>query len=96
MNAPVATAVIGGSGLYTLFAPDESERLDVATPYGTAVVTVGELAGRRVAFLTRHGADHSVAPHLINYRANIWALASLGVRAVVSSAAVGKIGRAHV
>jgi 5'-methylthioadenosine phosphorylase len=91
MNEPVATAVIGGSGLYTLFAPDKSERLDIATPYGTAAVTVGELAGRRVAFLTRHGADHSVAPHLINYRANIWALASLGVSAIVSSAAVGGV-----
>jgi 5'-methylthioadenosine phosphorylase len=54
-------------------------------------VTIGELGGRTVAFITRHGADHSVAPHLINYRANIWALASIGVKAILSSSAVGGV-----
>lgn len=104
----VAIAVIGGSGLYSLFADSAEARdsaevdqntdvhhntatHDIATPYGPARVTIGDLAGTRVAFLPRHGADHSVAPHLINYRANIWALASLGVRAIVSSAAVGSV-----
>jgi len=87
----VTVAVIGGSGLYSLFDPAESERRVVETPYGAATVTIGELAGRRIAFLTRHGADHSVAPHQINFRANIWALASLGVRAIVSSSAVGGV-----
>jgi 5'-methylthioadenosine phosphorylase len=92
MQKPAASiAVIGGSGLYRLFDPDQSTRHAVATPYGTAEVTIGERAGRTVAFLTRHGTDHSVAPHLINYRANIWALASLGVRAILSSAAVGGV-----
>jgi len=86
----VTVAVIGGSGLYSLFA-DDAEAHDIATPYGPARVTIGDLAGTRVAFLPRHGVDHSVAPHLINYRANIWALASLGVRAIVSSAAVGSV-----
>ena len=91
-SAPRASiAVIGGSGLYRLFDAASSETLRVATPYGPAEVTIGELGGRTVAFLTRHGVDHSVAPHLINYRANIWALASLGVRAIVSSAAVGGV-----
>jgi len=84
-------AVIGGSGLYTLFDPAESEQRRVETPYGPALVTIGQLAGRRVAFLTRHGIDHSAAPHLINYRANIWALASLGVKVILSSAAVGGV-----
>jgi 5'-methylthioadenosine phosphorylase len=86
-----SVAVIGGSGLYRLFDPERSEQRRLETPYGPADVTVGELGGKRVAFLTRHGADHSVAPHLINYRANIWALASLGVKAIVSSAAVGGV-----
>ena len=90
-DARASLAVIGGSGLYRLFDPDESARLDVPTPYGPADVAIGSLAGRRIAFLTRHGSDHSVAPHLINYRANVWALASLGVRAIVSSAAVGGV-----
>lgn len=81
--------VIGGSGLYELV--DDGETRDIATPYGDARVTIGELAGKRIVFLTRHGANHSVPPHLINYRANIWALASLGVRAIVSSSAVGGV-----
>ncbi|MEA9985550.1 MTAP family purine nucleoside phosphorylase [Subtercola sp. RTI3] len=91
--ATATVAVIGGSGLYSLFDPASSETLTVDTPYGptSSPITVGELGGRRVAFLTRHGSDHSVAPHLINYRANIWALKSLGVRAIVSSAAVGGV-----
>lgn len=84
-------AVIGGSGLYTLFDPAQSEKLRIETPYGSTEVTLGELGGRRAAFLTRHGVDHSVAPHLINYRANIWALASLGVRVILSSSAVGGV-----
>jgi len=92
MTDPTARiAVIGGSGLYTLFDPAESEQRRIETPYGAALVTIGQLGGRTVAFLTRHGVDHSVAPHLINYRANIWALASLGVTAILSSAAVGGV-----
>jgi 5'-methylthioadenosine phosphorylase len=86
-----SVAVIGGSGLYSLFDPESSEQRRIPTPYGPAEVTVGELGGRSVAFLTRHGVDHSVAPHLINYRANIWALASLGVRVILSSSAVGGV-----
>ncbi|WP_150308156.1 MTAP family purine nucleoside phosphorylase [Planctomonas psychrotolerans] len=90
-NLRADIAVIGGSGLYRLFDPESSTSAGIETPYGSSAVTVGELAGRRVAFLARHGTDHSVAPHLINYRANIWALASLGVRVILSSAAVGGV-----
>ncbi|MES2094451.1 MAG: MTAP family purine nucleoside phosphorylase [Actinomycetota bacterium] len=86
-----SVAVIGGSGLYSLFDPAQSEKRRIDTPYGPTEVTLGELGGRRTAFLTRHGVDHSVAPHLINYRANIWALASLGVRVILSSSAVGGV-----
>nr|WP_052542679.1 MTAP family purine nucleoside phosphorylase [Cryobacterium roopkundense] len=91
MSATAQIAVIGGSGLYELFEPGESTTLEIDTPYGHAQVTVGERAGRQVAFLPRHGTGHSEAPHLINYRANIWALASLGVKAIISSAAVGGV-----
>jgi len=91
MDAEVTVAVIGGSGLYSLFDPAESEKRRIETPYGPTEVTLGELGGRRAAFLTRHGVTHSVAPHLINYRANIWALASLGVRVILSSSAVGGV-----
>ena len=88
-------AVIGGSGLYSLFADEVAERRSIPTPYGVVEVTLGELAGRRAAFITRHGKDHSVPPHLINYRANIWALASLGVRTILSSSAVGGVSETY-
>jgi 5'-methylthioadenosine phosphorylase len=83
--------VIGGSGLYELFDADTATDVEVPTPFGptSSPVSVGTMAGRRVAFLTRHGREHSVAPHRINHRANVWALRSLGVRAIVSSSAVG-------
>ncbi|MGY2874249.1 5'-methylthioadenosine phosphorylase [Marmoricola sp. URHA0025 HA25] len=82
-------AVIGGSGLYEFL--DDPVSRTVETPYGepSAVVSVGEVAGRRVAFLPRHGAGHRFPPHLINYRANLWALRSLGVRQVLAPCAVG-------
>lgn len=82
-------AVIGGSGFYS-FLDDPEEHL-VETPYGapSAPVAVGTVAGRRVAFLPRHGAGHEFPPHAINYRANLWALRSLGVRQVLAPCAVG-------
>lgn len=81
--------MIGGSGFYSFL--DDAEEVAVTTPYGdpSAPVTVGEVAGRRVAFLPRHGRAHEYPPHLINYRANLWALASLGVRQVLTPCAVG-------
>ncbi|MCS6587629.1 MTAP family purine nucleoside phosphorylase [Curtobacterium flaccumfaciens] len=87
----VTIGVIGGSGLYQLFEESTADELDVPTPFGptSSPISIGTMAGRRVAFLTRHGREHSVAPHRINHRANVWALRSLGVRAIVSSSAVG-------
>lgn len=81
--------VIGGSGFYS-FLDDVSE-IRVETPYGAPSdsLFVGEVAGRRVAFLPRHGRDHHLPPHKINYRANLWALRSLGVRQVIGPCAVG-------
>jgi 5'-methylthioadenosine phosphorylase len=83
-------AVIGGSGFYEfLTEPRQVESLE--TPYGVASgpVSIGEVAGRQVAFLARHGAGHEYPPHLINYRANLWLLRSLGVRQVLAPCAVG-------
>ncbi|MGW4891548.1 S-methyl-5'-thioadenosine phosphorylase [Kitasatospora sp. NPDC004240] len=81
--------VIGGTGLYALL--DEITEVSVDTPYGppSDSLLVGEAAGRRVAFLPRHGRDHLLPPHRINYRANLWALRSLGVRQVLGPCAVG-------
>ncbi|QZY30420.1 S-methyl-5'-thioadenosine phosphorylase [Nocardioides coralli] len=84
-------AVIGGSGFYA-FLSDAEEHV-VETPYGdpSAPVAIGSVAGRRVAFLPRHGRHHEFPPHRINYRANAWALRSLGVRQVLAPCAVGSL-----
>ncbi|MQS11249.1 S-methyl-5'-thioadenosine phosphorylase [Streptomyces kaniharaensis] len=81
--------VIGGSGLYALL--DDVTEVRVDTPYGppSDALFLGEVAGRRVAFLPRHGRGHGLPPHRINYRANLWALHSLGVRQVLGPCAVG-------
>jgi 5'-methylthioadenosine phosphorylase len=83
--------VIGGSGLYALLG--DATELAVETPYGrpSDPVVVGQVSGRRVAFLPRHGNDHRFPPHRIPYRANLWALRSLGVRQVVAPCAVGSL-----
>jgi len=85
----VTVAVIGGSGLYALLDGAQEHVLD--TPYGAPSdpVTVATVAGRRVAFLPRHGRDHRFPPHRIPYRANLWALRALGARQVVAPCAVG-------
>jgi 5'-methylthioadenosine phosphorylase len=90
-NSRADFGVIGGSGFYSLF--EEAEAVAVATPYGqpSAEVTVGTLAGHRVAFLPRHGVDHRFPPHRVPYRANLWALRSVGVRQVVTGSAVGSL-----
>ncbi len=90
MSTPVADiAVIGGTGFYAFL--EDAEEHAVSTPYGdpSAPVAVGTVAGRRVAFLPRHGRHHDFPPHRINYRANLWALGSLGVRQVLAPCAVG-------
>ena len=90
MPAPRATvAVIGGSGFYEFL--HDAHEVEVPTPYGdpTAPVAVGDVGGTTVAFLPRHGKGHAFPPHLINYRANLWALRSLGVRQVLAPCAVG-------
>ncbi|MEV7303005.1 S-methyl-5'-thioadenosine phosphorylase [Streptomyces clavifer] len=92
VNAETGTAdigVIGGSGFYS-FLEDVTE-VQVDTPYGAPSdsLFLGEIAGRRVAFLPRHGRGHHLPPHRINYRANLWALRSVGVRQVLGPCAVG-------
>ncbi len=84
-------AVIGGTGVDhpELLSKLSRERVD--TPYGMVRLTVGEVSAAKVAFVARHGEEHSVPPHLVNYRANIWALKELGVKKVISTAAVGSL-----
>ncbi len=86
-------ALIGGSGLTQLSNLEVTRHQIVRTPYGepSAPLIFGKLRGREVVFLARHGIGHTIAPHEVNYRANIWALHALGVSRVVSVASVGGI-----
>ncbi len=91
MKTAEPVGIIGGSGFYSLL-DDATEHL-APTPYGepSGPVTVGTLADRPVAFVARHGSEHRFAPHVVPYRANLWALRSLGARQVVSLSAVGSL-----
>lgn len=86
-------AVIGGSGLSQLANLEIRQRKVARTPFGepSGPLTVGALQGRELVFLARHGYGHTIAPHQVNYRANLWALREMGVEEVVSVASVGGI-----
>lgn len=86
-------AIIGGSGLAKLSVLKNTRRQVVRSPYGepSGALTFGELAGSEVVFLARHGYGHTIAPHEINYRANIWVLKELGVQGVFAVATVGGV-----
>ena len=86
-------AIIGGSGLTQLSTLQIIRREVARTPYGepSGALTFGLLNEREVVFLARHGYGHTIPPHIVNYRANIWALKHAGARAIVSVASVGSI-----
>ncbi len=87
--------IFGGSGLYSLL--ETSESITVDTPYGptSSPLHRGTIAGRSVVFLPRHGAHHELPPHRVNFRANLWAMQSVGVRAILSPCSVGSL-QAHL
>lgn len=87
----VSVAVIGGSGFYELPELSAIEEVVVPTPFGDVVLQLGSLSDRRMAFMARHGVDHKLPPHKINYRANMWALHSIGVSEIFAFNAVGGI-----
>lgn len=92
MATPCADfAVIGGSGFYSM--SDDTTEIEIDTPYGATSdhVTIAAVAGRRVAFMPRHGHEHTVPAHAVNFRANLWALHSLGVRGVIAPCSVGSL-----
>jgi len=92
MNKPVL-AIIGGSGLYDFPALKKATQMEVETPFGkpSAPIIIGTLEGKTVAFLVRHGIGHTLTPTEVNYRANIYALKSLGVDQIVSISACGSL-----
>src|SRR5512133_422776 len=92
MNKPVL-AIIGGSGLYDFPALKGATRMEIDTPFGkpSAPIIIGTLEGKKVAFLARHGIGHTLSPTEVNYRANIYALKSLGVERIISVSACGSL-----
>jgi 5'-methylthioadenosine phosphorylase len=87
--------VIGGTGFYEFL--DDAQDVDVTTPYGapSAPLTVGFVQGLEVAFLPRHGRDHQFPPHLVPYRANLWALKDVGVDRIISPTAAGSLAQSY-
>ncbi|MGH2511810.1 MAG: S-methyl-5'-thioadenosine phosphorylase [Candidatus Limnocylindrales bacterium] len=85
--------IFGGSGFYSLL--DDVREIKVDTPYGPPSDSffLADVAGRTVAFLPRHGRRHTLPPHKVNYRANVWAMKALGVKAVISPCAAGSLQR---
>lgn len=90
-SAEADIGIIGGSGFYSFLT--DPEQITVETPYGkpSAQVSIGDFAGRRIAFLPRHGERHQFPPHRVNYRANLWALRAVGVRQTLGPCAVGSL-----
>ncbi len=90
-NERAEIGVFGGSGFYSLLR--DAREVAVETPYGAPSdrIALGEIAGRRIAFLPRHGKHHEVPPHVVNYRANLWAMKELGVGRIIGPAACGSL-----
>jgi 5'-methylthioadenosine phosphorylase len=86
-------AIIGGTGVYDPDILEKVKQLQVETPFGEVSLTCGNYGGQEIAFMARHGSKHSIPPHLINYRANIWALKKLGVKKIIATTAVGSLNR---
>ena len=86
-------AIIGGTGIYNTEIISNKQTLDFETPYGKTAdtLTIGEFSSKKIAFLPRHGKKHSVPPHKINFRANIWALKEIGVKRIIAPCAVGSL-----
>jgi 5'-methylthioadenosine phosphorylase len=90
MSSP-RVGIFGGSGFYSFL--EEVEEVEVETPFGapSAPVAIGDIEGTSVAFLPRHGHRHALPPHMINYRANVWALKEVGVERIVGPCAAGSL-----
>lgn len=93
MTGHVTLAIIGGSGLYEMPGLQESQEFDLDTPFGktSAPIVAGTLEGQRVAFLARHGIGHHITPSEVPYRANIYALKTLGAERIISISACGSL-----
>ena len=93
MNESAEIGIFGGTGIYDSGLLNDSKEITIETPYGKTSdsITIGEFNGRKVAFMPRHGKKHTIPPHLINFRANIWAFKELGVKRIIAPSAVGSL-----
>ena len=93
VNDTAEIGIFGGTGIYDSEILQNSKEITIETPYGKTsdAITVGELNGKKVAFMPRHGKKHSIPPHMINYCANIWAFKELGITRIISPSAVGSL-----
>jgi len=93
MEKDVEIGIFGGTGIYDSGLLENSQEVDIETPYGkpSDTITVGEFNGRKIAFLPRHGKKHTIPPHMINFKANIWAFKELGVTRIIAPSAVGSL-----
>ena len=90
MTEQAEIGIFGGTGVYDSGLLSESKEITVKTPFGKTSdsIMVGVYNGRRVAFMPRHGKKHTIPPHLINFRANIWAFKEMGVKRIIAPSAV--------
>ncbi|HXX05457.1 MAG TPA: S-methyl-5'-thioadenosine phosphorylase [Candidatus Bathyarchaeia archaeon] len=93
MTEQAEIGIFGGTGIYDPGLLSESKEITIETPFGKTSdsITVGVYKGRKVAFMPRHGKKHTIAPHLINFRANIWAFKEMGIKRIIAPSAVGSL-----
>lgn len=93
MEKDVEIGIFGGTGIYDSGLLQDAKEVDIDTPYGkpSDTITVGTFKGRKIAFLPRHGKKHTIPPHMINFKANIWAFKELGVTRIIAPSAVGSL-----
>ena len=93
MEQKAEIGIFGGTGIYDSSLLEDAKEITLDTPYGKTSdpITVGTFQGRNIAFLPRHGKKHSIPPHMINFRANIWAFKELGVKRIIAPSAVGSL-----
>ncbi len=93
MDKDVEIGIFGGTGIYDSGILENPQEIEINTPYGkpSDKITIGIFKGRKIAFLPRHGKKHTIAPHMINFKANIWAFKELGITRIIAPSAVGSL-----
>ena len=89
----VEIGIFGGTGIYDSGLLQDSKEINIDTPYGKTSdsITIGTFRERKIAFMPRHGKKHTIPPHMINFRANIWAFKELGIKRIIAPSAVGSL-----